>query len=113
MTKILAFLVVLLAVLTPSLASACEKGERSVGPVCVIPAGLKAGNKTYPVSVVYFDNDSSKKIVWEGVGYVNAATRKLLTTIETRFVETEDGEVARDVEVEYVWSEKTKKFVER
>lgn len=107
--KILLSLVFAATLLAPSLASACEKGERAVGPVCVRTGELKAGNKTYIVNQAYFKADDSKAVVWEGVGYVEKVTKKVLVAIEPVFNENL-GQMIDDL-VEYRWSDNAKKYV--
>ena len=88
-------------------ASACEKDERAVGPVCVVKAGLETGGITYIVNTAYIDGHPDA-VVWEGVGWVDQADLKQLVAIEKVLV---DGKGMRDLPVTYTWNAKRHRYV--
>ena len=110
MPKILALLAFVLTLLVAHGALACDGSDRRVGPVCVERTVYKIGKSGRGVAYekVYFEDDVYREIVWEGNGYVDAASKKKLDVIEQRFIE---GKGLEDVHVFYYWN--GQKFVEK
>lgn len=109
MVKLLAITAALALMLLPRSAFACEEGERRVGPLCVIQTVHDIGSYNIGSSEVYFEDDPSKRVVWDGNGYVDRATRTRMVVIEKRT----DKKGLVDMEVVYVWSKKHRKFIEQ
>lgn len=107
MARFLAFLCFTAALLTSAKVMACEGSDRPVGPLCIERGKVQAGSRGYAYERARFEDDVYKKVVWEGVGEVQEATRTRMVVIEQRT--TKRG--LEDVEVTYVWN--GQKFIEK
>lgn len=86
MIRILTLLTFVLALFSAKTASACEAGDKQMGPNCVHivwsePTASSEYETAMPVSTVYRLQAGVKVLVWQGNGVVEISTVKLLKII--------------------------------
>ena len=109
MKHLLVLLTVLFALLAPTSAFACDKGDTQMGPNCVhveeweVTSAAGFYGPLYE-STVYRGEGDAKKVLWKDLGEVKESTKDHIKT-ETR-MEKEDGTVEVVTSV-YHWDGKT------
>lgn len=86
MTRILTLLAFFLVVFSVKTASACEAGDKEMGPNCIHivwsePTASSEYETPMPVSTVYRLQAGVKVLVWQGNGVVEISTVKLLKVV--------------------------------